>query len=400
MLGKEGLPMPWRETCTMDERLKFIAACLCGQESMASLCAAYGISRKTGYKWLERYRADPEFGLADRSRAPHHPARGLAPEVSAALITLRRRRVHWGPRKLLAILQHRHPEIDWPAASTVGDLLRREGLSEPRRRRHRPLPATQPLLSVEAANDVWCADFKGWFRTADGQRCDLLTISDAYSRYLIECRIVEPTGEAVRPRFERAFRDLGLPRAIRTDNGSPFASTGAAGLTRLSVYWVKLGIKLDRIEAGKPEQNGRHERMHRTLKGETSCPPASSPAEQQRRFHRFRRTYNHERPHEALGQQPPATAYTPSPRCYPKRIEDPWYDADHAVRRVRSNGEIKWGGDFVFISESLIGEIVGVAETEAGDWIVRFANLDLGIIDRKNKRLRRFAAPRPGRREA
>jgi len=247
---------------------------------------------------------------------------------------------------------------------------------------------------------VWCADFKGWFRTADGQRCDPLTISDAYSRLLLVCRIVAPTGAAVEPWFERAFREFGLPRAIRTDNGPPFASCGAGGLSRLSVSWVKLGIQLERIEPGQPQQNGRHERLHRTLKAETSRPAAASLRAQQVRFDRFRRHYNHERPHEAFGQQLPAAHYTPSPRPYPGRLDDPWYDADHAVRRVRSSGEIKWGGDTIFISESLVGEAVGIAETATGHWIVRFADIDLGLIDPHTRRLRRFTAARPGRREA
>jgi putative transposase len=392
--------MPWKETCIMDERVKFIAECLGGELSMTALCERYGISRNTGYKWLERYRSDPTHGLADRSRAPHRPAHGLPEEVAAMIIALRQRHPFWGPRKLLAMLQRDHPQRRWPAASTIGDLLRREGLSEPCRRRRRALPATCPFLSVAAPNDVWCADFKGWFRTGDGRRCDPLTISDAHSRFLLDCRIVAPTADGVRPRFQRAFQEFGLPRALRTDNGSPFASTGAGGLSRLSVEWVKLGIKLERIEPGQPQQNGRHERLHRTLKAETSRPPAASADEQQRRFDRFRRHYNQVRPHEALGQQPPATRYRPSPRPYPARIEDPWYDADHAVRRVRSSGDIKWGGELIFVSDSLVGEIVGVAETEAGDWIVRFADIDLGLIDRHTKRLRRFTAPRPGRREA
>lgn len=338
-------------------------------------------------------------GLSELSRAPHHHGRSLDAELAARIVGLRQRRPHWGPRKLLAVLRGEEPALAWPAASTIGELLRREGLSQERRQRRRAMPRQQPFLDVQAANDVWCADFKGWFRTADGTRCDPLTISDAHSRFLLDCRIVPPTAEGVEPRFIRAFRAHGLPQAIRTDNGPPFATIGAGGLSRLSIGWLKLGIKLERIDPGQPQQNGRHERMHRTLKAETSRPPAANPHQQQRRFDRFRQAYNQERPHEALGQTPPARHYHASPRSYPDRIAEPWYDADHAVRQVRSNGEIKWGGDYVFISESLAGEPVGIAETEQGDWLVRFMEVELGIIDRKTKKLRRFSAARPGRTE-
>jgi hypothetical protein len=274
-------------------------------------------------------------------------------------------------------------------------------LSQPRRRRRTAIPLTQPFLPVGAPNDLWCIDFKGWFRTGDGQRCDPLTITDADSRFLIECAIVPETTEAVLPVVDRAFRDLGLPRAIRSDNGPPFAgSSSAAGLSRLAVHWVKLGIRLERIEPGAPQQNGRHERMHRTLKAETSRPPAATLTEQQARFDRFRHDFNDNRPHEALGQATPTSRYRPSPRPYPSKIEEFWYDADHAVRRVRSNGEIRWGGEFVFISEALIGESVGIAETEAGDWLVRFADIDLGLIDKTSHKLRRFLAGRPARQKA
>jgi transposase InsO family protein len=392
--------MPWKETCAMDERLMFIGECLRGELPMTALCERYGISRKTGYKWLARYQDDPESGLLERSRAPHRCANGLADAVAERILALRRRHPHYGPRKLLAQLQRLHPGQRWPAASTIGDLLRREGLSAPRRRRARVVPVTQPFSRVAAPNDVWCADFKGWFRTADGVRCDPLTISDAHSRFLLDCRIVAPTREGVEPRFIRAFREFGVPRALRTDNGPPLASTGAGGLSRLSVTWVKLGIRLERIDPGAPQQNGRHERLHRTLKEQTSQPPAATPKAQQQRFDAFRRHYNCERPHEALDQTTPASHYTASPRCYPERIEEPWYDADHAVRRVRGSGEIKWGGELIFISAALIGEPVGIAETEHGDWIVRFADIDLGVINRQAKKLRRFAAPRPGRRKA
>jgi transposase InsO family protein len=392
--------MPWKETCAVEERLLFIADWLKGLMPMSMLCEHYGISRKTGYKWVSRYRADPVDGLCELSRAPHHCARAIDVGVAARIVALRQRRPHWGPRKLLAALQRDDPAVVWPAASTIGDLLRREGLSEARRRRRRAMPRQQPFLDVTGANDVWCADFKGWFRTSDGERCDPLTISDAHSRFLLDCKIVAPTGEGVQPRFERAFREFGLPLAIRTDNGPPFASTGAAGLSRLSIGWLKLGIKLERIDPGQPQQNGRHERMHRTLKGETSRPPAPSLRQQQRRFDRFRQIYNEERPHEALNQEPPAAHYQPSPRPYPTRIPEPWYDAEHAVRQVRTTGEIKWGGDYVFISESLTGEPVGIAETEQGDWLVRFMDVELGVIDRHGKKLRRFSAARPGRTKA
>jgi transposase InsO family protein len=399
-LAKETLPMPWKETCAMEERFLFISECLRGELPMSALCERYGISRKTGYKWLVRYRGDPAHGLCERSRAPHRAANGLAGETAEKIIAARRRYPYFGPRKLLAKLASQYPFEPWPAASTISDLLRREGLSEPRRRRRRAAPVTQPFADVTAPNDTWCADFKGWFRTADGGRCDPLTISDADSRYLLTCRIVAPTTEGVEPWFARAFREYGLPRAMRTDNGPPFASQAAGGLSRLSVEWVKLGIKLERIDPGAPQQNGRHERMHRTLKKQTSRPPAADAHEQQARFDVFRTHYNEERPHESLGQTTPASRYTSSPRAYPDRIEEPWYDADHAVRRVRSSGEIKWGGDLIFISEALVEEPVGITETENGDWIVRFTDLDLGLIDRKTKKLRRFAAPRPGRRKA
>ena len=233
---------------------------------------------------------------------------------------------------------------------------------------------SRPFRTVTAPNDVWCIDFKGWFRTRDGERCDPLTVSDAHSRFLLACVIVPPRTDTVRPLVEQLFKRYGLPLAIRSDNGAPFAGTGAGGLSRLSLGWVKAGIALERIDPGKPQQNGRHERMHRTLKAETAKPPAASMSQQQARFDRFRQDFNDNRPHEALGQQPPATFYRPSPRPYPERLDEPWYDAWHAVRRVRTDGSIKWGGDLVFISETLTGEVVGVAETDSGDWIVRFAD--------------------------
>lgn len=341
--------MPWKVSDVWDERVKFVAAALRGDLPHSAVCAAYGISRETGYKWIERYHAGGWKALRDGSRARHSQAHAMAPEIAGALLALRRSRPSWGPKKLRAYLMAQQPDVVWPAASTVGDLLRREGLVEARRRERRlELAARQPFAEAKDPNDVWCIDFKGWFRTRDGRRCDPLTVSDAVSRYLLSCQIVAPTTDGVAPVCERLFREHGLPKALRMDNGPPFASSGAGGLTRLAVSWIKLGIRLERIDPGCPQQNGRHERMHRTLKADTSKPPAESAAEQQARFDRFRRIFNEERPHEALGQVTPASCYRAADRPYPDRIDEPWYDADHQVRRVRTDGSIKWGGELIF----------------------------------------------------
>jgi transposase InsO family protein len=383
-----------------EEKLRFVADWKRGGVTMVGLCESYGVSRQTGYELLRRYEAEGLGGLRPRSRAPHRPGRAMGDEVAAAILELRRERPSWGPKKLRAVLIERRPEIVWPAPSSMGELLRREGLSASKRRRSSAIPVARPFAPVAAANDLWCIDFKGWFRTRDGTRCDPLTVTDAHSRCLLDCRILSPTRDAVQPAVDRLFRAFGLPVAIRSDNGPPFASTGAAGLSRLAVHWLKLGIALERIDPGAPQQNGRHERMHATLKAETARPPAETAADQQARFDAFRSDFNENRPHEALGQVPPIRRYEPSPRPFPDKIEEPWYDPDHAVRRVRPTGEIKWGGSLVFVSEALAGETVGVAETEAGDWIVRFAAVDLGLIDRASKKLRRFASARPCRGKA
>jgi transposase InsO family protein len=369
----------------MDQRVAFIAEWLRDEWTMTALAERYGISRKTAYKWVERYERDPEHGLAERSRAPHQHGRAMSEDLRRAVVALRRRHPRWGPKKLRAILREREPGQAWPAASTMGDLFRREGLSQPRRRARYVVPLTQPLAAAQAPNDVWSADFKGWFRTLDGTRCDPLTIADAFSRYVFCCRIVPPKASGVRPWFERVFREYGLPRALRTDNGTPFATTGAARLSQLAVWWLKLGIQLDRIDPGHPEQNGRHERFHLTLQEETTNPPAGTRGQQQARFDRLRREFNLERPHEALGQRPPHRVYETSPRPYPARLEEPWYDATHEVRRVRQHGEIKWRGDFIFVSEAVRREVVGIAETERGDWLVRFMHVELGRIDRQTR---------------
>jgi transposase InsO family protein len=379
----------------MQAKLQFVAECLRAEEPMSVVCERYGISRETGYKWKQRFELEGARGLEERSRAPHQHGRATPAELVVELIEARKRRPYWGPRKLLASLSNQHPDWPWPAPSTVADMLRREGLSEPRRRRRRALTVEQPFAAVTAANDAWCIDFKGWFRTADGTRCDPLTVSDAHSRYLLGVDIIEPVTDAVERVTDRLFGDHGLPLRIRSDNGPPFASSGAGGLTRLSARWAKMGIGLERIYPGQPQQNGRHERMHGTLKAQTCDPPAPTAAEQQRWFDAFRQEYNLERPHEALGQRPPAQLYEASTRPFCTRLEDPCYGSHEQVRRVRSSGEVRWRGGLIFISEALIGEAIGISERQDGHWLVRFADVPLALIDRYTGKLTRFGPARP-----
>jgi putative transposase len=382
--------MPWQEICPMDEKLRFIGALLAEEENMTELCERFGISRKTGYKLRGRYLAEGAAGIADRSRAPQVIPWAISQAQAEAIVGVRRAHPSWGPRKLRAKLAERAPAQRWPAPSTIGELLRRAGLSQPRQRRRRASPSASPLRSAVTANELWCIDFKGWFRTGDGARCDPLTVSDAYSRYLLCAQVVaRPDYPNCRSELERAFKDYGLPRAIRSDNGAPFASVGVGGLSRLSVWWIKLGIAPERIAPGQPQQNGRHERMHRTLKDECANPPAASAAAQQRRFDQFRAEFNYQRPHEALGQTPPAQHYAPSARDYPARLEDPHYGADFVLRRVRSNGAIKWQGEMVFIGEALIGEVIALMETDDGDAEVYFGPVPLGLIDGVTRKLMR-----------
>jgi transposase InsO family protein len=369
-----------------------------GAFTVRALCDAYGVSRETFYVWLRRRAAGGADWFVDRSHAPGCCPHRTADAAAEAVIAAKRRFPRFGPKKVKAWLERTRPETSWPAASTVGGILQREGLVEARSRRRRAVELGRAEASALEPNAEWACDFKGWFRTRDGRRCDPLTITDTASRYLIDVRIAEPSVDGVRPAFARAFEEHGLPAAIRSDNGSPFGSSGAGGLTRLSVWFVKLGVRPHFIRPGSPQDNGRHERMHRTLKDDTAQPPSDSLAEQQARFDAFRIHYNTERPHEALGQHPPASRWTPSPRPMPSRIEEPWYDAFHQVRRVRTSGEIQWRGQLVFIGEALRGETVGLAEREDGAHLVRFCDVDLGVLDRAG-RFRRFAPLRHRLRE-
>jgi transposase InsO family protein len=377
--------MPWKVTCVMNQRMKFVAACLAGEESMAELCRQFGISRKTGYKLLGRYERQGPSGLADRSRAPHRSANAIGEVMQSLLLNSRAAHPTWGPRKLLAYLQRTEQRAEWPAPSTVGDLLRRHGLVVVRRRRRRPTATPTDLQIPSAANQLWCADFKGWFRTGNGRRCTPLTVTDAHSRFLLRCQALGlRTHEGlVRPIFEATFREYGMPLAIRTDNGPPFASLGLGGLSALSVWWIRLGITPERIPPGHPEHNGRHERMHRTLKAETAKPPAQTRQAQQRRFDAFRREYNEVRPHQAIGLQCPAQLFSLSPRSYPSRLEEIAYCDDWETRAVRGCGQMKWAGHDVRISAALIGQRIGLEPVDDGLWRIYFAHLALGLFDER-----------------
>jgi transposase InsO family protein len=369
-----------------------------GNWSVSDLCRRYGVCRDTFYEWRRRRESGGPNWFVDRSHAPLHCPHQTEGALADAIVSLRQRFPHLGPRKLLVILERQAPETCWPAASTIGGILKQAGLITPIKRRRRAIDQKRPVTAVAAANDEWATDFKGWFRTTDRSRIDPLTITDGHSRFLIDVRIVQQTIEGSQPVFAAAFRAHGLPLSIRCDNGAPFGSSGAGGLTRLSAWWIKLGVEPHFIHPASPQENGRHERMHRTLKAQTSRPPAANAAEQQARFDAFRRHYNQERPHEALGQRLPDELYVPSQRRMPDRVEDPWYDADHQVRRVRPSGEIMWKGDRLFVSEVLTGELLGIAELETGDHVVRFYHHDMGLIDRRG-RFTRFAPPRTGLRQ-
>jgi len=392
--------MPWAESCAMDQRLRFVGEWLEGLSSMTFLAERYGISRKTAYKWLDRYLAEGPGGLRDRSCAPLDHGRATAPELVAMILEQKNRRPAWGPLKIVATLKERWPDRAWPAPSTAGEILKRAGLVQGRRRRSRVPPTLGGLTLAERANHLWAVDHKGWIRLGDGSRCEPLTVTDSFSRFLIAVEACESTsGEKAFPVFERAFAEHGLPEAIRSDNGPPFASVGVTGLTALGVWWAKLGIGHERIAPGRPQQNGRHERFHLTLQ-EAMRPPAPDRAAQCERFDGFRHDYNHERPHQALNQTAPARHYAPSARPLPERLPEPDYPREADIRRVRSNGEIKWGGGTLFVSETLIGEWVAIEEQETGELQMRFHAKPIGIIDTRQRRLQRLAVPARGHSQA
>lgn len=389
--------MVWKETCAMEERLRFVMAAVDNAEPFAMLCRRFGVSRKIGYKWLERYRNEGVAGLKDRLRAPLHHPQALTTAITERCLDVRREHPTWGPVKVRSWLEQHEPRTRWPASSTIGELFDREGLTVKRRLRRRSPPSSAPFAQCGAANDVWCIDFKGWFVTGDGARCEPLTLSDAHSRYLLRCQtLARSDGDHVWPVLDAAFREFGLPLRLRSDNGPPFASCGVGGLSQLSVKLIKAGVVPERIAPGKPQQNGRLERLHLTLLQDAATPPAPTLREQLRRLRNFQRVYNDERPHQALGNDTPAKHYAASPRRFDGVLREPSYSADHEVRRVRHNGEIRWQGATIYVSAALIGEPISLRENGDGGWTASFGPVVLGIIAHRDNRLRKPKPPTCG----
>ena len=381
--------MPWLETNPVEQRERFLGDVQLGVYTVTELCARFGISRKTGYKWLARFAEGGRRALGDQSRAPHHCPQQIAPDTADRICAARRAHPTWGPEKLLDWLTLRHPGFVRPAISTAGDLLARRGLVKKRRRRRRYAhPGVVPPVTT-APNDLWTTDFKGHFRTRDGLYCYPLTVADLHTRYLLACHALPSTkGVGVRPVFERLFRDYGLPRAIRTDNGAPFASTGLHGLSQLNVWWLRLGLQHQRILPAHPQQNGAHERMHKTLKYDATRPPRAHLAAQHRAFAAFRQLYNDERPHRALGGRPPATLYRASPRPYPRHLPPIEYPGHFIVKRVVDGGQIFFKHRLLFLAKALINYPVGLEEIADGVWSIHFCHVRLGHVDERDRIVR------------
>lgn len=374
----------------MDQRYALVQDYLAEWASMTELCRTYGVSRKTAYKWCRRFDEEGRGGLGDRSRRPHTVHSLVTPPMRAAVLQARCRHPDWGARKIRRWLHNRDGRCAWPARSTIHEVCHAAGLVRVVRRRI-PALVTAPhrLRKADAPNAVWTVDFKGHFRLGVGVRCYPLTLRDVASRFTLRCDALE--GErtaATRARFERAFATYGLPACIRSDNGKPFAGPGLARLSVLNVWWLRLGIAVEQIALGRPDQNGSHEQFHRVLKARTARPPAATFTGQQRRFDRFRKEYNEERPHEALDDDVPAAHYRPSPRPYSSRLPALEYPGHWESRRVRAGGIVSWGNAPVFLSEALTGELVAFEEVDDGVWTVHFGTVPLARWHARERRLR------------
>ncbi len=374
----------------MKQRREFVEMYLKHRYEMTKLCELFGVSRKTGYKTIERFEEGGWEGLIERSHAAATHSNATEEAIAERLIEAKRKWPRWGPEKLLDWLRAKQPDVDWPAVSTAGAILKRAGLVKANRRRREITHPGRPRIGVVSEpNQLHNIDFKGQFRTRDAQWCYPLTLTDTFSRSLLVCQgLLRPTYLDTRAALERAFREYGLPDGIRSDNGEPFVSSQSlAGLSRFGVWLIKLGVERIRTRPGSPQDNGLHERMHRTLKEETAIPPAANRSAQQRRFNRFRREYNEERPHRALDGRTPASCYSPSSRQMPNRLPAIEYEGHLMVRKVRPNGTISWRGDHLFLGEALEGEHVGLEETDYGVWSVYFGQTLLGILDEQEGRI-------------
>jgi transposase InsO family protein len=381
--------MGWKVSEVVEQRFRFVEEYNAESWTLAELCRHYGISRPTAYKWLERYKSEGMEGLKDHSRAPLHHPQAVSTEIQQLLLAVKSMHPFWGARKILAHLAGQAPKQHWPAQSTVGEFLKQQGLTVARRSRPHSPAASQPLAHADAPTRVWSIDFKGWFRTGDGQVCYPLTLTDNYSRMLLRCQALSAeTTVLVLPVLAAAFREYGLPERIRSDNGAPFGCNGQSGLSALSVWWLKLGIVPERIDRGCPQQNGRHERMHLTLKLETTLPPEPTLRKQQQRFDAFRREYNQQRPHEALGQTPPAASYQFSPRPYPHRVPEPHYDPAWRTCSISAGGKFRLNSAHtIFVSHVLEGEMIGLEPLDGPYSRAWFKSYELGIIDHAEGRL-------------
>ncbi len=378
--------MPWLETAPVEERIRFVDDALSDRFTMSELCARYGISRRIGYKWLARHEEEGRRGLRDRSRAPHHCPHRIDSGLADLICDFRRQHPFWGARKLLRVLATRNPRVrEWPAASTTADLLARRGLVMKRRkRRPHQHPGVVPP-TTQAPNDLWTADFKGEFKTGNGVYCYPLTIADQHTRFLLTCHgLLSTQTVTARPVFERAFREYGLPRAIRTDNGVPFVTQAIHGLSYLNVWWMRLGIQHQRILPGRPDQNGAHERMHRTLKRQAVRPVKQTCARQQKVFDAFREEYNEVRPHERLNQETPASRYAESPRPYPSRLPHPEYPGHYLVKKITTGGTFRFQHKLLYIANSLVDQHIGLEETDDGVWSIYFNTVLIATLDERD----------------
>jgi transposase InsO family protein len=373
----------------MNEREDFINAWLAPGNKMTKLCERYGISTKTGYKWINRFKEEGYFGLADRSRARHTQAHQTPERVVEQILELKLRNPDWGPVTIDSALYRSNPDFPWPAVSTIGEILKRHNLVKPRRKRPKVPPLTEPLAHAVEPNDVWSGDYKGQFQLGNGRWCYPLTISDNCSRVLIACQgLYGPQLKPTMVAYEQAFRDYGLPRRIRTDNGFPFAMTTLGGLTPLTVWMIRLGVLPERIDPGCPQQNGRHERMHRTLKAKTASPPKGNLSAQQRAFNRFREVFNEERTHQGLGRGIcPMDVHRSSPRPYPERIPEMHYPDGYQVRKVKCGGYTQFNGHTYYLSRQLLGEYVGLEPIGLDLWQLYFGELKLAVVDERLKRV-------------